>query len=154
MNKAIAYDEKEYKIACTEMLEILKYIPEVDLKKIPSDIIKVLKEHYDSTYNFKLNLDESLKKQNISELTKAIIANFYRDYWVTDVERKKILKEEETVRRKVAEEKSQSFDSKDIFKQNTLVINRKENRSLDLVKIKEKSFLQNIFKRLKKFFNK
>ena len=152
MNNAIVYDEKEYKIACTEMLEILKYIPEVDLKKIPEDIIKALKENFDSTYNFKLDLDNSLNNQNISELTKAMMSNFYRDYWVTDVERKKILQEEEVVRRKVAEAKSQSLASKDIFKQKILANNRKENKSLDLVSIKEKNFLQIIIKKLKKFF--
>lgn len=160
MNNVNIYDEKQYKMTCTEMLEILKYIPEVDFDKIPLDIIEALKYNSDHTYNFKLDLDKSFEEQKISELTKAMIENFYRDYWVTGPERKKILQEENIVRSKSKEEKRQKYNTNNIFKSNHKMDGeenkqiKKENQSLELIEIKEHHFLKKVLEKIKSFLKK
>ena len=37
-------DKQEFKDACYEVLEILKYVKKEDLEKIPKEEIKILKE--------------------------------------------------------------------------------------------------------------
>ena len=154
MNNVMIYDEKQYKMACTEMLEILKYIPELDFKKIPQDVIEALKNNMDKTYEFKLDLNKDIEKQKISNLTKAMIENFYRDYWVTEPERKMILKEQEIARRKVDEEKNIKFNTKNVFETKDVANKKEENKSLDLVEVKEKSFFEKILEKIKSIFRK
>lgn len=101
MNNYIIYGERQYKSAFKELLVILNYIPKTDYEKIPENIIEILKCNADNTYNFKLDLNKSINEQGISELTKAMIENFYRDYWVTDIERRMILQEEKIKRQEI-----------------------------------------------------
>ena len=74
-----------YPKAYVEVLEILKYIPAEEKKKIPYDIIETLKNKADLNYVFKVDFNLPFEKQNLLNETKSILANFYRDYWATDV---------------------------------------------------------------------
>jgi hypothetical protein len=144
-------------MAFKEVLVILNYIPKADYEKIPDDIIQTLKNNADALYNFSLDLEKNINEQNISELAKAIIGNFYRDYWITDVERKKILQEENLKRKEIEEEKRKKYNSNDIFK--TSNNDKKNNFELEtedknLIEIKENKWYKKIILRLKKFFTK
>lgn len=83
--------KKEYENAFVEVLEILKYLPQKDFLKIPSNLIQMMKIEKSKDYYFKINRTKSLREQNFSPVTKAIISNFYRDYWATKYE-KEIIK--------------------------------------------------------------
>ena len=69
-----------YPKAYVEVLEILKYIPAEEKKKIPYDIIETLKNKADLNYVFKIDFNLPFEKQNLLNETKSILANFYRDY--------------------------------------------------------------------------
>ena len=45
-------DKQEFKDACYEVLEILKYVKKEDLEKIPKEEIKILKEYANYNHNF------------------------------------------------------------------------------------------------------
>ena len=154
---ASIYGDIQYKRAFKEVLVILNYIPESDYKKIPYDIIKTLKDNQEYSYNFSLEPEKSLKEQNVSYLAKAIIENFYRDYWVTNEERKKILQEEKDKRKKIEEEKRKKYNSNNIFKNYNK--ERKGNsesktEEKDLIELKEEKWYKKIIIFLKAIFNK
>ena len=91
---------KNIKVYLKELLVILKYIPKTDYEKIPEDVLRIININADHSYNFKIDIKKSLQDQKISELTKAMLENFYRDYWVTEIEKNKIVEEENIKRKK------------------------------------------------------
>ncbi len=80
-----------YSKSYVEVLEILKYIPKEDLEKVPKDIMYTLKKCAAKEYIFKINKSVPFEEQNLMKETKAILANFFRDYWATDFQREQIL---------------------------------------------------------------
>ena len=65
-----------------------------------------------------------------------------------------ILKEQEIARRKVDEEKNIKFNTKNVFETKDVANKKEENKSLDLVEVKEKSFFEKILEKIKSFFRK
>ena len=59
-------DKQEFKDACYEVLEILKYVKKEDLEKIPKEEIKILKEYANYNHNFQYDLQtiEKEKEKN------------------------------------------------------------------------------------------
>ena len=81
----------EYRIAYSEVLEILKYISKEELNKIPSNMIEMFKANASTESKFVYNPEKTLKEQNVSEIARTIIAILVRDYWATETQREKIL---------------------------------------------------------------
>jgi len=155
-NETMIYTEEDYRKAFKEVLVILKYIPIAEYEKIPLEVIENLKEKADDTYEFNLDFGKNLNEQNISEITKAMLENFYRDYWVTDIEKQKIIEEENKEREEIEEEKRQKYNPNDIFKNKEESQENIENKetSLDLIEIKEKGLFGKIIEKIKNLFKK
>lgn len=49
-----------YNMAYAEVLEILKYLPESELRKIPQDEIKSLENNMDKNYKFAIDPEKAL----------------------------------------------------------------------------------------------
>lgn len=148
--------EKEYSRAFTEVLVILKFISDEDYNKIPKDIILALQDYKDDSYIYKLDFSKEFNKQNISELTKAILSNFYRDYWASDEQKSKLIEEENKERQHLEFEKRKKYNPDDIFKSHDLkqTINIRENNTNNSLIVKEKeNTLQKILCKLKKILN-
>lgn len=77
----------EYSEAVSETLEILKYMDDELLNKIPLDIIKKLKEKKSETYVNKFDEKDGIDVNKISERTKNILAVLYRDYIANEQEK-------------------------------------------------------------------
>ena len=105
----------EYKIAYSEVLEILKYISTEEFNKIPNDMIEMFKENAMTSNNFIYDPNKTLQEQNVSELSRYIIAILFRDYWATENQRQRILAKQKYERQKRKEE-MYSYDN--IFKKN------------------------------------
>lgn len=73
-----------YKRAYTEVIEIIKYFPNEEYAKIPLEKINYYKENMDKDYNFKINPNIELEKQNISREANAILVTLFNDYFATD----------------------------------------------------------------------
>ena len=52
-----------YNMAYAEVLEILKYLPESEIRKIPKDEIKFLENNMDKDYKFVLDSEKTLEEQ-------------------------------------------------------------------------------------------
>ena len=77
--------------AYSEVLEILNYISIQDYNKIPKEKIEVFEKLSNKEYKFSYNPNVSLDENNVSNITKTIIAILFRDYWATEIQREKII---------------------------------------------------------------
>ncbi len=82
---------KTYSKAYVEVLEIIKYLPMEEYKKIPQEKIKFFKDNKDDNYNFEFDPNKSLAQQNISKEANSILITLFRDYFATE-KQKNILK--------------------------------------------------------------
>lgn len=139
----------KYSNAFTEVLEILKYVSKEDYEKIPLEMIEIMEDNCSKNYVIKYNPNISLTDQNISEEAQTIIAIFFRDYWATEEQRKKILLKEQYDLEKLEEEKREKYNADNIFKakQERTII---ENTNLP-IEIKEETFFKKLVNFIKKF---
>jgi len=116
----------EYAKAYKEVLEILKYIPKSDLNKIPTEEIEFYKKHMNKEYVFEIDEKKEFQEQIISDITKAILANIFRDYWATEYQKEKIILKEKSDIERLEIENKKKYDIDNIFK------NKEKNKDLDL----------------------
>ena len=147
----------EYTKAYAEVIEILRYISEEDFAKIPNEKIEFYKKHMDKEYKYTIDETLEFEQQNMSDITKAILANIFRDYWATESQRSRILEKEKYDLNKIEEEKVQKYSPDNIFK------NSKKDKFNDIPSttalieykketwyIKFLNYMKNIFNRNKK----
>ena len=147
-----------YKRAYTEVIEIIKYFPNEEYAKIPLEKINYYKENMDKDYNFQINPNIELEKQNISREANAILVTLFNDYFATDRQKEilnNLLKQNQ---QKLEKQKQEKYNPSNLFmqsktqQQNTVTL-QKNNSESSLVEIKEKfftnfiNFIKNIFKR-------
>lgn len=141
----------EYKIAYSEVLEILKYISKEEFNKVPKDMLEMFKANASNNNEFVYNPRKTLQEQNVSETARTIIAVLFRDYWATENQKEKILKKQNYDREKIKEEK---YNTNNIFqKHNTQQTENCIKNEVAMVEYKESIFtkIKNWFKH---FFNK
>lgn len=148
-------EQEEYSKACKEVLEILKYVKEEDLNKIPKREIDALKEHASIEYEFSYDSQKDIKEQNVSKLSKAIIANFFIDYIATSNQKQKILDKQNYDIKVLEEAKLKEYNSNEIFKKQKNSNNSKKNSNHDLpIEIKTENFITKLLGIIKKFFKR
>ena len=112
---------KKYKEAFTEVNSILKLLNQEDYKKIPKNVIEAIKQNQNKEYEFKLDTNKDIKKQNIMEETRAILYNIFRDYLATPEQRQEIMKSQREERYHEELKKKQKY-SLDVF------VNKRKNK--------------------------
>lgn len=147
-----------YKRAYTEVIEIIKYFPNEEYAKIPLEKINYYKENMDKDYNFKINPNIELEKQNISREANAILVTLFNDYFATDRQKEilnNLLKQNQQILEELKQEKynpNNLFMQSKTQQQNTVTI-QENNSENSLIEIKENfftkfiNFIKNIFKR-------
>ena len=139
----------EYANAYTEILEILKYIPVEDYNKIPEEKINLFKKNSNKNYTFSYNPRVTLDEQNVSKITKTIIAILFRDYWATPEQKEKIIEKENYDKIKIEKEKAKQYETDYLFKQKVLKTEEiKTNLPVKKQRLFVKiiNFIKNIFK--------
>ncbi len=147
-----------YKRAYTEVIEIIKYFPNEEYAKIPLEKINYYKENMDKDYNFQINPNIELEKQNISREANAILVTLFNDYFATDRQKEilnNLLKQNQQILEELKQEKynpNNLFMQSKTQQQNTVTI-QENNSENSLIEIKENfftkftNFIKNIFKR-------
>lgn len=144
--------DTEYKIAYSEVLEILKYVSKEEFNKIPSNMIEMFKINSSNEKNFRYNPEKSLKEQNVSETARTIIAILFRDYWATSEQKEKILDFQNNEREKNRQEK---YNSDNLFRkhqQNEFVEKNIKNEEISIVEYKQ-TLLKRIIDKIKNIFH-
>jgi len=135
-----------YSIAYAEVYEILNKLNRKEYDKIPKDILEVISENRDKNYKYVIQGD--LANQEMLPETKAILYNFYRDYWATEEKRKIIINNQRKERWKLEEEKRKQFNKKNIFTTKDSEV----SISVELIENKKQSILKRIINFMKNLF--
>ena len=115
--------EDNYSKAYKEIVEILKYVPEESVNKIPKEMRDMFEAEQLKTYNFQIDTKKSFEEQELLEETKAILANIFRDYWATDYQKARIIEKENQDREEWERQKREKYNSNDIFKNRNTTTN-------------------------------
>lgn len=151
----------QYANAYTEVLDILKYISKEDYEKIPKSKIKVFEENSNKNYHFTYDENKTLDEQNVSEITKVIIAILFRDYWATKEQRYVIIKKQREAReeqeRQIRERIEQNRqikedDIKTIDVSTDLDLDYNYNQGTSLEIYRKDNILKKIIGKIKDFF--
>lgn len=146
--------DEEYKIAATEVLDILEYLPKSTVNKIPNKFKEFLKENSNVDYKPNFDYSKGLDKIKLTHKTKLLLAMIYQNYICSEEEKinyNKILHENEEKYQKELREK---YNPENIFKKdnksNTNTnININEENNTYMIEYKE-----NIFTKIKKIIFK
>ena len=146
-----------YPKAYKEVIEILKYVPEESVNKIPQTMLDTFKAKMDKEYNFIVDINKAFEEQELLEETKAIFANIFRDYWATPYQKERIEAKEEYDRQKAEEEKREQYNPNDIFKRKQKDNEKDENiqavnNNLP-IEVKKEKFYEKIVNFFKKLFH-
>ncbi len=144
---------KQYACAYKEVIELLKYFPIQDVKKIPPNVLEYILKNKEEDYEYRVEANKPFEEQKKSIITEAIFANFFRDYWATEYQRERILQKEKVDKLKIEEQKRNKYNPDEIFK-NKPVQNLESSNNTDLIVYKEKNILKRIIEKILKVFNK
>lgn len=146
----------EYANAYSEVLEILKYIPVEDYNKIPKTKIELFKTNANNDYSFTYNPRKTLEEQEVSKITKGIIAILFRDYWATENQRNKIITKQNYDRVKLEEEKKSKYNTDNIFnnKNSTIQKEIEQHEETRMTIVQEEKWYQKILNLIKGLFKK
>lgn len=147
-----------YKKAYTEVIEIIKYFPKEEYDKIPLEKINYYKENMDKNYNFQIDPNIELEKQNISKEANAILVTLFNDYFATDRQKEVLNNLLKQNQQKLETQKYEEYNPNNLFMQSTIKQQNTETlqenqKETSLVEIKESfftkfiNFIKNIFKR-------
>lgn len=149
--------ENNYPKAYKEVIEILKYVPQESVNKIPQTMIDTFKAKMDKDYDFKIDLSKSFEEQDLLDETKAIFANIFRDYWATPYQKERIVAKEKYDRQKAEEEKRNLYNADNIFKKKEINVedeNNKQELNNNLpIEVKKEKFYEKIINFFKKLFH-
>lgn len=144
--------EENYHKAYKEVIEILKYVPEESVNKIPKTMLETFEKKMDKDYIFNVDVNKGFEEQNLLEETKDIFAVIFRDYWATPYQKERIKAKEKYDRQKIEEEKANRYNPDDIFKnkeKNNVVV----NNNLP-AEIKKENFFKKLISFIKKLIKK
>ena len=106
----------------------------------------------DNEYDYKLDMTKEFEKQEMSDITKAILANIFRDYWATPYQKERIEAKEKYDLEKLEEEKKEKYNPDDIFKKH------KEEKAIENtnlpIEVKKETFFKKLINFIKGLFNK
>lgn len=147
--------EDTYEKACTEFIQLLRFFPRESVEKIPEKKLQLYINKMDRSYYYEVDINKSFEEQNMSEKTKAIFANIFRDYWATDYQRERIEAKEKYDREQIENEKYEKYNPNDIFKnKNKVEIKDEVNlNSVAMIEYKE-SIFKKIMNKIKDTFKR
>lgn len=123
--------EDNYPKAYKEVIEILNFVPQESVDKIPQKIINVFKLKMDENHNFTVDINKNFEQQHLLEETKAIFANIFRDYWATPYQKEKIKEKEKLDRQILEEQKRQQYNPEDLFKKRQALLKETEQEQVE-----------------------
>ena len=136
---------EEYKIATTEVLSILEYLPQSEVDKIPEKFKEFLKKNSLSDYNPCFDYCLGLDKIELKHKTKLLLAMIYKNYLCSEEEQseyhKILCQNEENYQKDLREKYNPDNLFKKVDKQESTTIERGENNSnIALIEYKESFF--------------
>jgi len=106
--------------------------------------------------DYLLNEEVDIFNQPMLSETKAILFNFFRDYWSTPEQKEKIKRMQREDMQKIEEKKKQEYGDYEVFKNNNSNTDKSnsslENENASLIEIKKDSLFDKIINKIKFLF--
>lgn len=141
-----------YKKACTQIVELFRYIPEQQLNKIPHEVIKYYKSNIDENYSFKINPLISISDQKFSREAIIILITLSKKYFLNEQENQILDNALKNNRDILEKQKRELYNPDNIFNNNISNI-EKEKIDTNIILYKENIFTK-IFKFIRKLIKK
>lgn len=144
--------------AYSETLEILKNLPQIYTKKIPTQVIDAFESEKLEDYKPIINSKKPIDKENLQKETLEVIAMLNYNYWCQDEETKaRLYKMYSENEEKKQEELEQKYNVENIFEKRKEKLENDENNQNEnttkMIEYKE-SFFRKIVNKIKSFFYK
>ena len=150
------YCTKEmYGCAYKELIAVLMGFSLQDLEKIPFEKMQFFYDNMDNNYEYEIDYSKPLEEQKMLDLTKAILANLFRDYFASNEERQKIIEKDKKELELLEIEKRKKYNPDNIFKQNTtpkIIENTPVPQHQSLVEVKQ-GFFAKFINKIKEIFH-
>ncbi len=141
----------EYEKCLVQLDEILKYLSNEDLQKIPNEVKEAITIEKDKNYSWKYDKSKTLVQQNLDRKTIAILSYLNMEYLLNDEQKELMRKIHKSNEEKLEKNKHEKYNYNNLFKKaNTENI----KEEVALVEIKEEKWYKKVFTFLKRFFIK
>ena len=153
--------KQEYKIAFSEVDEIIKMMPDELVRKIPKGFKELIAEEKDESYI--PNIHEPLEKNKLKNETIIILGLIYRDFLCPKEERiilqKKDAEELQRVQNELDKELKEKYSMDNLFNKSVsetvkAVDNVDNTNGVAMVEFKEEKWYHKIFELIKNIFKK
>ncbi len=119
----------EYSKCLVQVDEILNYLNPEELKKIPENVRKTIKDNKDKNYTWKYDVSEKLEEQNLNRKSIAILSYLNMEYLLNDEQRKLMEQIHRVNEQKQEEEKRKQYNPENIFENKS---NIKEDKTIQV----------------------
>lgn len=137
----------EYEKCLVQLDEILKYLSDENLQKIPNEIKESIKSEKDKNYLWKYDESKALNEQNLDRKTIVILSYLNMEYLLNTKQKEFIKRIHDFNEEKLEKEKQES----NIFKNNKKSIVQGE---VSIVQIKEDKWYNKVFYFIKWIFKR
>ena len=148
----------DYNKRLVEVDEILNYLSDEDLEKIPDDIKQAIRDNKDKDYTWNYDEDKPLKEQDVSRDTIAILSYLNMEYLLNEKQKQfmeEMHKRNEQEKRKKEYYNETQYNYEDLFKRkNKVEDTNNEQEEVALIPVKEETFIRKIFNIIKSFFKR
>lgn len=127
--------KNSFAIACTEVLDVLKHLPQNEYERIPKDEIEFLESQKDSSFN--------VQGINLSKEANALIIILWEKYFASQNEKERLYNILKQNYQKEEKRKKELYNYDNLFKE-------KEKESTELVEVKNKKWYERILDFFKK----
>ena len=119
----------EYSKCLVQVDEILNYLNPEELKKIPENVRKTIKDNKDKNYEWKYDEGKKLEEQNLNRKSIAILSYLNMEYLLNDEQRKLMGQIHRVNEQKQEEEKRKQYNPENIFENKS---NIKEDKTVQV----------------------
>lgn len=145
-------EEQEYRIALSEVDDILTFSDETIISRIPKSFVQFVRENKDKSYITNINPYLALEEQNIHEKTKALMSLIYRSYLATEEEKKAFVEKDREEFEKIEALKAEKYNPDNIFKNNNIKP-EPVKPEVSIAVIEEKNIFKKIIAKIKNIFS-
>lgn len=145
----------DYNKRLVEVDEVLNYLSDEDLEKIPEEIRNLIKENKDKDYVWQYDETKPLKEQGLNRDTIAFLSYLNMEYLLNE-EQKKLMEEIHKYNEEKAEaEKQNKYSTQDLFKDKKEIKSQitENTKNTQMIVVKE-NFFTRIINKIKSLFIK
>jgi|GEM_PF-2454429 hypothetical protein len=145
----------DYNKRLVEVDEVLNYLSDEDLEKIPEEIRNLIKENKDKDYVWQYDETKPLKEQGLNRDTIAFLSYLNMEYLLNE-EQKKLMEQIHKYNEEKAEaEKQNKYSTQDLFKDKKEIKSQitENTKNTQMIVVKE-NFFTRIINKIKSLFIK